>query len=44
MNTESQTFPYIETPRRSTSPMKLERILKRRMRAFIRARHQAMDI
>ena len=29
---------YLETKRRGGSPMKLDRILKRRMRAFIKAR------
>ena len=29
---------YLETVRRGGSPMKLDRILKRRMRAFMKAR------
>jgi len=32
---------YLETPRRGGSAMKLDRILKRRMKAFIKARHMS---
>ena len=33
---------YLETPRKGGSAMKLDRILKRRMQAFLKARQHAM--
>jgi len=36
---------YLETPRISRSPMKLDRILKRRMKAFLKARqNQPLEV
>jgi hypothetical protein len=35
---------YIETPRRGGSPMKLDRILKRRMKAFMKARQSSLSL
>jgi len=38
-NTDVNTWnQYVETTRRGGSPVKLDRILKRRMRVFIKAR------
>lgn len=46
MSTENLTNwnMYIETPRRGGAAMKLDRILKRRMKAFMKARQSPLSL